>query len=372
MKESLEGYRILELGDRMAGALCGLLLSDYGAEVIRIEPPCRESFGQGGISIEERSRRATLHRGKKSVSMDLCTTSGKEEFAKLVRTAAVVIESCGPGELEQEGITYEFLTSIQPAIVYTSISGYGQEGPYAGHPWSDSTVQAESGMVSVTGLEEGEAVKCGGAIAQCTGAMNGCIGTLMALLDVERSGKGRRIDVSMMDSIVWGMENQFSISLRTGIAPKPRGNNYALSAPVGNFVCGDGKEIMISIATDRQWETFAEVLGHEEWLNNPAYMTIASRLENYKALNKDVGGAFREHTCEEAMQLLQSRKSIYGRVNNFADVENHPQVAVRQSVTRACYSNGESFRVPASPIHMNERRQQEEYHVSRPGEDTVY
>ena len=145
--------------------------------------------------------------------------------------------------------------------------------------------------MATTGPEHGEPVRSGSDFATFAAAANACIGTLMALIDAQRTGRGRRIDVSMMDSILYGFENQFSVYLKSGLIPERLGNHYALSAPVGDFMCKDGKKIMISVATGVQWENFADVMGHPEWLENPDYRNVSARLKNHCQLEKEVSAA---------------------------------------------------------------------------------
>ena len=159
-----------------------------------------------------------------------------------------------PCAMAEVGLDEEALQAVSPDLVHTRISGYGGFGPYADRLWSEAVIQAESGFVSTTGMEGGDPVRSGGDMATALGGLMGCIAMLMGLLGRYKAAgsRAREIDVSLMDSVLFGLENQFSLYLKSGVIPRPKGNNYALSAPVGNFRCKDGEEIMISVATEAQ------------------------------------------------------------------------------------------------------------------------
>lgn len=372
MSKPLEGFRILDFSQFMSGPMCTLLLSDYGAEVIKIEnPPLGDNTRYGNvIENEVSSHFATRNRGKKSIVLNMKDETQKNLFLKLVKTADAVIENYKPGTMEKFGINYEVLKEINPRIVYTSISGYGQDGPYSDHAAFDQTVQAESGLMSITGEDGGEPVKCGASVADYSGGLIGCIGTLMGIIEAQRTGKGRRIDVSMMDSLIFCLENQFSSYLKTGKVPKPSGNSYASSAPIGAYKCKDGKSLMISVGTDAQWKTFAEVLNQPQWLQNPEYETMTLRAKNYREIDAEVNRVFAGYDSNELSDLLQSRHCVYGKINDFAEVEHHPQVEYRKSIVNAVYPNGTSFRVPGNPMLMSGVERETEYKTATLGCDT--
>lgn len=373
MNKPLEGIRILDFSQFMSGQMCTLLLSDFGAEVIKIENPPIGDNTRYGTVIENNSSShfATRNRGKKSILLNMKNEEHRALFLKLVETADAVVENYKPGTMKKFGITYDVLKEINPRIVYTSISGYGQEGPYADHAAFDQTVQAESGVMSITGELGGNPVKCGGSIADYSGGLMACIGTLMGIVQAKTTGVGRRIDVSMMDSLVFCLENLFSSYLRTGNIPKPSGNSYSSSAPIGAYKCKDGKSLMISVGTDAQWKTFTEVLNQPQWYANPDYATMPLRAQHYQEIDAEVNRVFSQYTSDELAELLQSRNCVYGRINDFEAVANHPQVAFRKTIVDAVYPNGVSFRVPGNPIHMSDLERQTEYSVTPLGYNTM-
>ncbi len=343
-QKPLEGISVIEFGDSEAAGACTLMLSDFGANVIKLMPLDTEKgeCATGEFKVSDR--------GKKRFYFDQKEDIDRVLF--LIGMADAVVDGCGPGKLEKIGITEKVLKEWNPGLIYASVTGYGTKGPLSERPYSEAAVQAESGFVSTTGPEGGDPVRCGGDIATFTGGMTTCIAVLMALIDKMENNRGRFMDISMMDSLVYGLENQLSLSIKTGVVPKPKGNNYALSAPVGNFPCKDG-EIMISVATEAQFAAFAQVLGREDWLEKLEYCNVTRRIQNYRMLGKEVSEVFSQYTCKELMELLQTRSCIYGKINTFDAVVAHPQVAARGMIIEAEDPYGNPFKMPGNPVIVN-------------------
>lgn len=373
MSKPLEGLRILDFTQFMSGPMCTLLLSDFGAEVIKIENPPLGDVTRYGTIVEDgaSSHFATRNRGKKSIVMNMKDESHKKMFLELVKQADAVIENYKPGTLEKFGVGYDVLEQVNPRIVLTSISGYGQTGPYASHAAFDQTVQAESGIMSITGFPGQDPVKCGAPIADYCGGLMGCIGTLMAMMEAQRTGHGRRVDVSMMDSMIFCLENAMSSYLKDGKIPQQTGNGYASSAPIGAFQCKDGVPLMISVSTDSLWQSFCKALDQPEWAADPSLATMTQRAERREEVDAMVAEVFRRYTADELAEKLQAVKMVYGKVNNFEAVANHPQVQHRQTMVQATYPNGVSFKVPGNPILMSGMERQTEYEAVPLGYNTI-
>ena len=354
MRKPLEGVRVLDFTQFFAGPVCTMLLGDMGAEIIKLENP---PIGDGTrysktIAHEKSTNFTTRNRGKKSVVMNLKDERQKGIFFKMVKEADIVIENFKPGTLEKYGVTYDVLKEINPAIVFTSISGYGQTGPYRGHAAFDGAVQAESGLMSVNGEAGGDPVKCGAAIADATAGLVGCIGTLGALYDARETGIGRRVDVSMMDSMVLIMENLVSSYLASGELPQITGNRHWTAAPFNSFTCKDGKQIYIGISTDAQFVKFCEILGHPEWAEDPRFQVTANRIKNVDLVDQMVGDVLKNMDVNELADKMQENRLVYGHINTVADVTKHPQVLARHMLVNAVYPDGVSFQVPGNPIKM--------------------
>lgn len=366
MGKPLTGMKILDLTQYVSGSLCTLLLCDYGAEVIKIENPLTQN---GTMTEEEKCARATFHRGKKSIILNMKEEQDRAVFWKLCKDADAVIENFRPGTMERWGITYDALREVNASIVYTSISGYGQDGPYAGRGASDAAIQAESGIMSITGSRGKESVKCGAEVSSYMTAMMGCIGTMLGMIGAKRTGEGRRVDISMMDTTMMCLENQLAVYMRDGIVPKPMGNSYDLFAPVGLYHSRDKKEFMLSVGTDGQWKALCEALGRTEWIGDPRYVTNMRRVANLQELDRELCLEFEKYDREELSEKLQSRHCVYGNINDFGGVAEHPQVAERKMIVEAIYPDGDCYRVPGNPIQMSGVERQTEYLVGQMWEE---
>ena len=343
----LEGIRIVEMGTTEAEGIAALLLSDYGAEVIRLE------FPEEGKEENCQDYRV-CDRGKKRILFRPDEPEDRKWLEEMLTRVDAVVTSVPDIRMSQWNLDVDTLCGRNPGLVYTSVTGYGQTGPYGhGRLYDEAAIQAESGFMSTTGPEHGDPVRSGSDFATFAAAANACIGTLMALIDARRTGRGRRIDVSMMDSVLYGLENQFSVYLKSGQIPERLGNHYALSAPVGDFTCRDGKKIMISVATGAQWENFAEVMGHPEWLDNPDYRNVGARLRNHRMLEGEVAAAFAGYTSGELMKRLQTKKCIYGQINDFKAVAGHEQVQARHMFIEIKAPDGTKMTVPSNPLVMD-------------------
>lgn len=362
MRKPLTGMKILDLTQYVSGSMCTLLLCDYGAEVIKIENPLTQN---GTMTEEEKCARATFHRGKKSIFLNMKEEQDRAVFWKLCKDADAVIENFRPGTMERWGITYDALREVNASIVYTSISGYGQDGPYAGRGASDAAIQAESGIMSITGPRGKESVKCGAEVSSYMTAMMGCIGTMLGMIGAKRTGEGRRVDISMMDTTMMCLENQLAVYMRDGIVPKPMGNSYDLFAPVGLYHSRDKKEFMLSVGTDGQWKALCEALGRTEWIGDPRYVTNMRRVANLQELDRELCAEFEKYDREELSEKLQSRHCVYGNINDFEGVAGHPQVAERKMIVEAIYPDGGRYRVPGNPIQMSGMERQTEYPVGQ-------
>ena len=369
----LEGIRILDFTQFMAGPMATMLLSDLGAEVIKLE-----NASTGGDSTRygkfikdgASSHYATRNRGKKSVAINMKDPKQKDLFLRLVKTADAVIENYKPGTMEKFGVTYDIMKEINPKITYVHISGYGQDGPYANHAAFDATVQAEAGVVSITGPEGSNGYKCGASVGDYSGALLGAFSVLVGVVDAIRYGEGRCIDLSMMDALIFMQENQLSVYKVTGKMPKPSGNRYPAASPIGDFMCKDGIPVMLNIATDKQWADFAKVLGQPQWLENPNFASMSKRAENFREVEAEVNRVFGEHDSQEICDLLQSVQAVYGRINNYETLVNHPQVQHRQTFVNAVYENGVTYSVPGNPLKVSGMERQMEYPTAKIGQHT--
>lgn len=332
----LDGYIIVEAGTAEAEGLATLLLSDYGAKVYRLEPEAGEP--------------RLCDRGKIRVR---CRPERPEDRAwlrELLAKADGFVTSLPEEQLAGWELDANTLRQRNPRLVCVSVTGYGQRGPWAGRPFDEGCVQAEAGIMSITGAEGGEPVRIGGEAATFAGGACACIALLMGLIGARRAGTGRAMDVSMMDAILYGLENQFSLYLRNGQAPRPMGNHYALAAPVGDYRCGDGQSIMISLSTQAQWEKFLAVLGEPAQLRAPEYSSFHDRLAHRRQLDREINAVFAAYSSDELLELLLRAGCVCGKINDLAAAAAHPQVAARGMLLEAVKEDGTKVRIPSDPL----------------------
>ena len=193
----------------------------------------------------------------------------------------------------------------------------------------------------------------------------------MGLVDAQRTGHGRRVDVSMMEALTFSLENMISTFMRTGIVPKPNGNRYPASSPIGDFMCKDGIPIMLNISTNPQWKAFALALDQPQWLEDPDFESMLKRAENYVKVEAEVNRVFSQLTSDEVEERMLRSKSVYGRINDFEGLKNHPQMIYRKSIINAKYPNGVTFQVPSNPILMSGVERDTEVMATPLGADTI-
>ena len=354
MARPLEGIRILEVGHSRACAVCTQLLSDFGADVIHIAPFADDVGPPGPYS-----------RGKKRLHLALEEPEQRRQIFRLAATAAAVVAASPDEILETLGVTELFLRSANKALVYTTVSAFGQGGPCGGRLAGDAEIQAEAGLMSITGEVDGEPLLCGGPIADYVGGLSGCIGTLIGILDAQRTGVGGQVDVSAMDALILCLENQFSGYLRTGEIPHPQGNSYELAAPVGLYRCGDKQSIMLSLASDLQWEKFVRALGQNGWLERPEYASMKDRIRNAEMLDREISCVLEKYDRATLAELLQAAGCVYGTVNDLEGVLRHPQVVNRGTMVETYFRDGTMYPLPGAPIRMSGLRRRRAFLAER-------
>src|SRR5690625_3577300 len=269
MAGALEHIKILDLSRVLAGPYCTMVLGDLGAEVIKVESPSHgDDTRSWGPPFQENVSAYYLcaNRNKKSVTIDLKSIKGIQQIKELVKEADVVIHNFKAGSMEKFGLDYELLQSINEKIVYCSITGFGETGPYKDMPGYDFIIQAMSGLMSITGDEDSGPQKLGIAIADVLTGLYACIGIQSALNERTLSGKGQKIDVSLYDSAVSSLINIGSNYLMSGEIPSPLGNKHANIVPYQTFDTKDG-QMVIAVGNDHQFKAFCHVLGKEDLAN---------------------------------------------------------------------------------------------------------
>jgi crotonobetainyl-CoA:carnitine CoA-transferase CaiB-like acyl-CoA transferase len=331
--QPLAGTTVVTLEHAIAGPFATRQLADLGARVIKIERP---GVGDFARAYDERVRGLASHfvwtnRSKESLTLDVKHPQAREILQRLVvEQADVLVQNLAPGAAARLGLSYATLSSAKPAIIVCDISGYGADGPYRDKKAYDLLIQSEAGFLSVTGTEA-DPVKAGCSIADIAAGMYAYTNILAALLERNRTGKGRHLDVSMLESLVEWMSYPLYYAF-DGADPPPRtGASHATIYPYGPFLAGDGKTIMLGLQNEREWSTFCErVLMRPELASDPRYANNSRRSAAREELHRIIAGVFAGLSAAEVLRRLDEARIANARVNDMHDVWQHPQLAARR------------------------------------------
>ena len=354
---ALSGLKVLDLGRVIAGPLASSILADMGADVIKIEDP-----GAGDLARNMMPKKdgistyfVMFNRGQRGVTLNLKSDEGKEILRKMIRSADVLIENFRPGVMQRLGFSYEEVEKLNPRIIYASISGFGQEGIYAGRALLDPVAQAMSGLMSVTGPAGGEQVRCGASVCDVLAAQNTVIAILAALEYCRTSNHGQYIDISLVDSAIFALASINQIYFTTGRVPRNLGNFFEASAPGNTYPTKDGQKLMISAGQATMWPKFAHALGHDEWLEMPEFKRVEDRVKNRTLLDPMVADATRAFTRDELMEKMIEAKIPASPVRTVADVSNDPHFRdVRKMYSDVEHPELGEVRITNQAIHMSE------------------
>jgi itaconate CoA-transferase len=322
----LEGITVLAVEQAVAAPFCSSRLADAGATVIKVERP-EGDFARGYDTAAkgQSSYFVWLNRGKQSVVVDLATKEGRAELEQLIASADVLLQNLKPGSMDKLGFSLERIRKDYPALVCCTITGYGDEGPYAHRKAYDLLIQAESGLASITGGPEGPS-RVGVSIVDVATGATAHASILEALFARTRTGKGADIRISMFDV----MADWLAVPLlnsEAGNPPKRMGLAHPSIAPYGVFTSKDGKDILISIQSEREWKKLcAEVLKQPDLPNDPRLANVAERVRNRQLTDKIVGDVFGSLNREELIQRLEDADIAFGEVNTMADLTVHPHL----------------------------------------------
>ena len=342
----LEGLIVIALEQAVAAPYCSSKLADAGARVIKIERP-EGDFARGYDSavFGESSYFVWINRGKESVALDLRSEDGKAVLRDLVAVADVFIQNLAPGAAERLGFGAKALREQHPRLITCDISGYGESGPLHQLKAYDLLVQAESGLVAVSGAP-GPWGRIGVSICDISAGMNALIGVQQALLQRERTGRGSGVKVSLFDSAAELMAVPYLQARYGAGAPERVGLKHPSIAPYGAFTCSEGREVVLSIQNEREWSSFCKVvLGNESIAADPRFAGNRARTQNRTVLDETVQAVFGRLTYAEAVDRLTEAQTAYGAINSVHDLINHPQLRTREMKV-----GGRSVQVPASPF----------------------
>lgn len=354
MSKPLEGIRVVEFSHVISGPICGMLLGDLGADVIKVERPGTGEFyreeaikNENGISLVY----PNYNRNKKGMTLNIKDPKAREIFSKLIKESDVFIENFRPGLLKKMGLGYEELQKINPRLIMVSISGFGQTGPYAAKTAYDMTISAISGFMSVNG-PSGEPMKAGPAVSDFLSGIYGALGTVAAIRNRERTGEGQYIDVAMMDSAMSVLDAFFAQYKFTGVEPKGLGNRRANYAPVTVFEAKGGY-IYISASLQKHWHALAKLMGREDLTSNSLYAETKVRKQNEVHLEKIILGWTKTKTVEEIKKLLDESAIPCAPVQGIKQVIEDPHVKARQSIVEFDYPGLGAYPTVAFPVKFS-------------------
>ena len=354
MSLALDDLVVLDLSHALAGPFASTLLGDYGAEIVKIEPPDGELSREWGPPFygRESAYFVNLNRNKKSVAIDLKHADGRDLFLRLVEHADVVLENMRVGAVAKLGIDYARARQRNPRIVYCSISGFGQDGPYRDRAALDLIVQAESGMISVTGEPGRHGVRAGVSIADITAGMYAAFGILTALHARQKTGEGQFVDVSMLQGQLGILTGAFGAYFADRIVPEPMGTAYGMLLPYQTF-CTRTRDIAIGIGSDKLWRAFCPLIGLPELADDRRYVNNAARNANRASLIASLQERFLTKTYEEWEAILLPAGIPVGAINTIDQVVGHPQVAAREALVDCDHPIAGTVRMVAPPVALS-------------------
>ena len=344
---------VLDLTRVLSGPYCTMLLADLGARVIKIEQPKSgddtRQWGPPFVSGES-AYFLSINRNKESVTLDFKHPKGRAILDRLIAKADVVVENFRPGTLERLKLDYASLAPTHPRLVYASVSGFGHSGARAKEAGYDAVLQAEGGLMSITGSPDAPPVRVGVAIADIVSGMFAAQGISAALYARERTGRGQHVDIAMLDSVAALLTYQAGIYFATDTPPARLGNRHPTIVPYETFAAADG-DFVLAVGNDDQWKKFCEVasldLGEQ-------YATNRSRVTGYDDLRPRVAAALRAHPRGYWIERLRAAGVPCGSVRNFAEVFADPQIAARDMVVRMTHSAAGDIRVLGSPLRLSD------------------
>ena len=371
----LDGVTVLDASRVLAGPFCGMQLGDLGADVIKVERPdggdqtrhwSPPSFGDSG----ESSYYASINRNKRSITLNLATEAGRDTFRDLAAEADVVLENYRVGKPAEWGLDYESLVEENPGLVYCSITGYGQTGPLAERPAYDLVMQAEAGMMSITGEEGRPPVRVGVAMADLASGMYATQSILAALFRREFADEGgERIDISLFDSLVGWLTYMATDTFASGEPPSRMGSRHPNIAPYQAYEAADGY-IVVACASEAIWYRFCEALDRPDLVEDERFETNEVRVENREALEAEVAAELTDRSVDELIDTFRDNDVPVGRIRDIAEVFEDPQVEARDMLQRVSHPTAGEMQLPGCPMKFRGHDTAARRHPPLVGEQT--
>jgi crotonobetainyl-CoA:carnitine CoA-transferase CaiB-like acyl-CoA transferase len=351
----LDGVRVLELANYMAGPFCGMLLADMGAEVIKVENPLGGDFSRHAAPFVqgEGAGFMAVNRNKLSLALNLKDERGRTLFLKLVQTADVIVENYRPGTMDDLGLSYAALSALNPRLIYSSASGFGQTGPYRHRAALDLIVQGMSGLMSITGEDGRPPVKVGVPIADLASGLFGAYAVIGALFAREKTGRGQQVDISMLEAAmaleIWETSGYFA----DGRVAGPLGSAHRVSAPYQAFRTADGY-ITIGATSPANWKSLCTVLGMPQLECDERFAVVASRRERYQELAGLIEIVTLTQTSDHWYRLLETVGVPCGVLYRIDQIVNDPQVQARNFIVDLPHAKAGTVRTTGSPVRLSD------------------
>lgn len=354
--KALQDIQVLDLTRALAGPFCTLMLGDYGADVVKIEIPKTgddtRHWGPPFIG-EESAYFLSINRNKRSLTLNFKESEAIQIFLKLVQKADVVVENFTPGVMKRFGLDYESVKAINPSIIYCSISGFGQDGPYQNRPAYDQIMQGVSGLMSITGEPDGEPQKVGIAVSDIGAGMWAAFAVMTALHHRTNSGDGQHIDISMLDAQVAWMTYQAAYFFANEEPPKRLGAAHPTLVPYQAFMSQDGKYVNVAVGSERLWDRFCEGIGKMDLKDNPNFAQNGDRVRNRSILVPLLQEYFLTQPAKHWLDALQAVNVPAGPINDLADVFSDPQILHREMLVEIPHPILKSIKQTGLPLKFS-------------------
>lgn len=369
--KALEGVRVLDLSRVLAGPYCTMMLADFGADIIKIEPPGvgDDSRAFGPFIGSESAYFMSLNRNKRSMTLNFKRQEECDLFKELVKQADVVVENYRPGTMEKFGLGYEVLKEINPGLVYAACSGFGHTGPYRDKPAYDIIVQAMGGIMSITGPENGEPTRVGASVGDVIAGMFTAYGVMTALFHRQRTGQGQKVDVGMLDCQLAILENAIARYVTSGVVPGPLGNRHPSITPFASYTAADG-HIIVGAGNDRLWEKLCNILGCPELIKDPRFNTNLHRTNNASELGIILNNIFINKPIDEWLAILEKAGLPCAPINTIDKIVTDPHVNARNMIVEVEHPIAGKLKMPGVPVKMSETPGTVEKHAPLLGQHT--
>ncbi|MEI7614692.1 MAG: CoA transferase [Betaproteobacteria bacterium] len=370
--KALEGIKVLDLSRVLAGPYCTMMLADFGANVIKIEPPGvgDDSRAFGPFVGKESAYFMSLNRNKRSITLNLKADSEVDLFREMVKQADVVVENYRPGTMEKFGLGYEDLKKINPRIIYAACSGFGHSGPYMLKPAYDIIVQAMGGIMSITGSEGGEPTRVGASVGDIIAGMFTAYGVMLGLFHRERTGEGQKVDVGMLDCQLAVLENAISRYTTSGKAPGPVGNRHPSITPFASFTASDG-HIIVGAGNEHLWIKLCLLLGRPELTKDERFSNNEQRTRHVNELTSILNAIFITRTINEWLELLEGAGLPCAPINTIDKIVNDPQIKARNMIVEVDHPVAGLQKMPGVPVKMSRTPGQVAAHAPLLGQHTA-